>query len=1344
MLSRALVRALVLWSAVFFMFGCAGSSGCAGMEPIPGGFPLDQRVENGMQVRLTPDGVTFIEDNIDQILAAAVGGSLLFEIPPTSVTGASICPDGGCFVSLEILSVHLVPTSPDYIQLLLDVHAFSANESGTAQPLPFVVVSFINCTANIDTELSGDPALPVTGRIVFALDTTTGYTEIEFENLDATSGFENDDIDIDGGWIGECEIIDLLKGFIVGSLIDGINDMLVGALSDFTCMSCEVPGDCPSDATCDGGVCMRGSECVATLLGMEGRMDMGSLLASFSPGVSAEVDLVMAAGGYADVDDHGEGGISLGMFGGAEPVELANCVPHDVPAPPLGPVPIAQDIHSAVDCPGCTPSEVHMVLGASETVLNRIGWAFHQSGGLCLGVGADTLPITSATLGMLISSLNTVTWDRDAPVAMELVPGLPPTFEVGEGTDDDPLLAVNMPSLSIDFYIWAFDRWVRFMRMTSDISIDLDLEAVAGEIQINVGGLNLANTEVTDTNLLTDDASAIAVAFEGLIDTIAGPMLGDVGSVALPDFSGFTLNIPDGGLGHAEQDDEEFLAIYASLGIAPATSLLPDTLTGLETEAEIIELELPPTEEFAAPPTVPRITLALDAPSAGSEEVEFRTRLNTGFWSRWSTDRVVVIEDGILTLQGRHRLYAQARLARQPATADPDPVEIEVLIDTLAPEITVLEEGTPTIEVETWDMVSPDEAIAIEWRPIGEEGWRPVEDGQLTPPDDAEAVEIRAMDEAGNVGVSRHELRGRVPDTGEGCGGCATTRSRARGAPAALGLMLLVGLLIWRRRRGAGLFVAFVAFVALLASASLTACGGGDPIRDVGPDGDADADSDGSPLECENDDDCEGGRCCIDTQLCVPFTAADDSCQEGTSCSTIPPLTAECQYEPCGECSDAPPLDIGFIGLHSSVAVLDDGSAWIAGYAAGTRPNRPYGDLAVAQVSSGEGVVPDDAWTAIDGVPSDATPTGDIHGFRGGISEPGDDVGMYASIAAGSSGAVGVAYYDADNRSLKYIHNSGGSWTAPVVVDGQTADIDAGRYADLAFAQGDMPAIAYMVTEIGDAGSVITRARYALANDTAGSSWGAPIDLDMMDDTPCTAMVCDLAGMSCDIDTGRCESSTGDCGGCESGFICVRGECHETDSTLGSLPEGTGVWPDLAVGPGNTLGVVFYDRTAGELVGTAYTGDSWSPPQVLAGAEGDVGWSPSLAIDEAGIWHMSVVDGVAEDLLYLTSEGVNEIIDGRSLGEHHNIRGDDSSIVVLPNGNVRVAYQDATDLQLWVAERDGAGQWTSTRLDGQGLAATATQGYYISQTPTGSSSVVSAWYFDPQSSDANGVVLFWM
>ena len=84
---RSRARALSLWIVAGLLFGCSGGGGCGGcdgMEPIPGGFPLDRRVENAVQMRMTPDGVTFLEDNVDQIVASAMGGTLLFEVPPTT------------------------------------------------------------------------------------------------------------------------------------------------------------------------------------------------------------------------------------------------------------------------------------------------------------------------------------------------------------------------------------------------------------------------------------------------------------------------------------------------------------------------------------------------------------------------------------------------------------------------------------------------------------------------------------------------------------------------------------------------------------------------------------------------------------------------------------------------------------------------------------------------------------------------------------------------------------------------------------------------------------------------------------------------------------------------------------------------------------------------------------------------------------------------------------------------------------------------------------------------------------------------------------------------------------
>src|SRR3972149_8123801 len=75
--------------------GCSGCTGC-GVAPIPGGFPIDQRIGNAMQMRLTESGISFIETNIAAIVASFLPGGLDFPVPHStgSTTGIDydLCP----------------------------------------------------------------------------------------------------------------------------------------------------------------------------------------------------------------------------------------------------------------------------------------------------------------------------------------------------------------------------------------------------------------------------------------------------------------------------------------------------------------------------------------------------------------------------------------------------------------------------------------------------------------------------------------------------------------------------------------------------------------------------------------------------------------------------------------------------------------------------------------------------------------------------------------------------------------------------------------------------------------------------------------------------------------------------------------------------------------------------------------------------------------------------------------------------------------------------------------------------------------------------------------------------
>ena len=69
--SASFVPLLVL--TVMACGGGGGCGGCACLEPLEGGFPVDELANSAGQVRLTGAGLDFIESNINPILGSFVG-----------------------------------------------------------------------------------------------------------------------------------------------------------------------------------------------------------------------------------------------------------------------------------------------------------------------------------------------------------------------------------------------------------------------------------------------------------------------------------------------------------------------------------------------------------------------------------------------------------------------------------------------------------------------------------------------------------------------------------------------------------------------------------------------------------------------------------------------------------------------------------------------------------------------------------------------------------------------------------------------------------------------------------------------------------------------------------------------------------------------------------------------------------------------------------------------------------------------------------------------------------------------------------------------------------------------
>jgi len=376
--------------------------------------------------------------------------------------------------------------------------------------------------------------------------------------------------------------------------------------------------------------------------------------------------------------------------------------------------------------------------------------------------------------------------------------------------------------------------------------------------------------------------------------------------------------------------------------------------------------------------------------------------------------------------------------------------------------------------------------------------------------------------------------------------------------------------------------------------------------------------------------------------------------------------------------------------------VVSGDTLWVAGYVEKGISEKgdpwQWGDLAVGKWN-GTNV----DWELIDGVPEqEVDPKSyDPNGFRGGVTDAGDDVGLWTSIAANDKGELAVAYYDRTHRSLRFASQDGAGWKVQTVQEKNTSDI--GRYAKLAWVNGAWN-IAFLAVEPGEAGAVTSGVR--VASSATGDTWAFE-DVFSNKATPCTAKYCS-AGNACIKDTGLCTVELGKSScdpACDSTQACVdsgggAGACMDkrTPSELETYPEASGDYVAVAREKSGGLGVVFYDRVKGNLVMASKASGSWVTTILDGEANGvdtgDVGIGATLAIDDGGVWHVVYSNGYDESVQYLEVKdgvpSVPEVIDdgagveGTPFEDGRHIVGDDASVFVAAGGDIHVAYQDAT------------------------------------------------------------------
>lgn len=359
--------------------GCSGGCGCDGMTPVPGGFPVEERLPSAVAVKLSKGAFDMLEESLAPLMEDAVGGQLGAGVPCTDATQSIqpvqflppydvrifVCdvdddqactpadddpalrvdqPGHGplCGMEAQLTGVSLRPTQAN-VSAPVDLEIVLQMQINTGR-IPLVIHNpcTLRCAIEIDTDRHAPPYIPVTARVRFRLDPTRGDIlafDVFMDDLMAQLDERELQFHNEGGGCGfGCSIlnIDFVKRMLFDRIQGMVEEQITGIVDGFRCAPCE--GGCPTGSACNSevGVCydtdangdfLPDGSCPAAFLGMEGRMQLAAVLGDFGAPPNAGLDLSVVAGGRDPETDRPthrveNQGLVVGLMGGSRSVAM--------------------------------------------------------------------------------------------------------------------------------------------------------------------------------------------------------------------------------------------------------------------------------------------------------------------------------------------------------------------------------------------------------------------------------------------------------------------------------------------------------------------------------------------------------------------------------------------------------------------------------------------------------------------------------------------------------------------------------------------------------------------------------------------------------------------------------------------------------------------------------------------------------------------------------------------------------------------------------------------------------------------------------------------------------------
>lgn len=859
---RSKAALYLLVAATVAAAGCStsntgGALGCASMNPIPSGRYVGPKTDNAINVRLSTDGVNYINANWRMLIDMFAPGETL-TVPVACIKQSfpvvgnvliadqnlnQKCDNGEqANVGITVTGFQLVPIPNDKVQGTVSVTLDTGNiniDSESTSWLGCLGLSAIECSINFNTARNSPSNQVMKATIQFTIDTKfdnllafkiTGLTGTDVcgssgapaapECLDALDLQLNGENTCGDVYCGTADW-DPIKTFVLQLISPLLQGQVQTLLAQQSCEACGGTGmpACIAGSSCDGSskTCIDtadSSHCAPRFLGVEGRMDLSSMLGAFGTPPGSNVDLSVAAGSSVSVDT----GINLGMRAGLTAVTVSNCVPPQTA--PAMPQINAPDFDHEFD-PTAQNNTYHVALGISDPFINLALYNVEQSGGLCLQMSSSTVGVLNTGLfkTFLPSLGNLATVDgKDAPMMIVLRPAAAPTVDIGKGTYDpvtkkpiDPLITMSLPNVTVDFYAMLSDRYARLFSLTADIKLPLSLifegcdsvTPAIGDLKMLITNIRTANSEI-----LAEDPKVLADLIPAVIGLAEPAVTSALKPFQLPPVGSFKLKVNEvKGLGAISgTSNYNHLGIYATL-----LPLNGQCATGTPTTTLSLKQSIIPkaSEMVATGKGLPWPKAVLDVHALGMNGTpEFAFRVDHGTWSTFlaAPGDELVVEHPAFLFQGMHTIEVRSRVAEVPHGVS-TPVSVGFLVDWDPPAVTLTADREhDALHVAARDTVTPDAKLLYAYK-VGDgllSDFGPAREIVLSAIEAQGGVTVQVKDETGNLGAAEYRVAGTVnhPDTALGTAPTAATPGTGCStSPGAFSLLLALGVLLGFRRK---------------------------------------------------------------------------------------------------------------------------------------------------------------------------------------------------------------------------------------------------------------------------------------------------------------------------------------------------------------------------------------------------------------------------------------------------------------------------------------------------------------------------------------------------------------